>query len=169
MKTYVRTDERQDVLASLDHCARCLAETEHSDGAWKWVILSLHSALQGAMVCHLSGTAEAGALTPTCARKWFEWHACDRRDEIANLEEGVDKFGSPVRSPRIPSDQPHLIKSQAPESYSEGLIHHRNALNLIAAESLGSPPPSENHLIRCTVYETTSPISAREAGVLSCN
>lgn len=82
MTRYVRTDERQDVLASLDHCARCLVEAERSDGAWKWVILSLHSALQGAMVCHLSGTAGIGALTSECAQEWNEWHERHRRGEI---------------------------------------------------------------------------------------
>ena len=82
MTRYVETDERQDVLASLDHCVMCLVEAKRSDGAWKWVILSLHSALQGAMVCHLSGTAGIGALTSKCAQKWNEWHERDRRGEI---------------------------------------------------------------------------------------
>ena len=36
---YVQTDERQDVLASLEHCAMCLADTERSNPAWKWVVL----------------------------------------------------------------------------------------------------------------------------------
>ena len=106
MTTYVHTDERQDVLASLEHCATSLAETERSDGAWKWVIPSLHSALQGAMVCHLSGTAEVGALTSTCACKWAEWHDRDRRGDIAYVEDGVDEFGLPVRRPRTRRDQP---------------------------------------------------------------
>ena len=53
---YARTDERRDVVASLEHCALSLTRAKESDGAWKWAILSLHSALQGAMVCHLSGT-----------------------------------------------------------------------------------------------------------------
>ena len=62
MSAYVEIDECQDVLVSLDHCVICLGLVEPSPGAWKWVILPLHSALQGAMVCHLSGTAQAGAL-----------------------------------------------------------------------------------------------------------
>ena len=72
MTDYVFTDERQDVLASLDHCVLSLIRTRESGGAWKWVVLSLHSALQGAMVCHLSGTAQLGALSESSAKQWLE-------------------------------------------------------------------------------------------------
>lgn len=102
---YVQTDERQDVLASLEHCAVCLADTQRSDRAWKWVVLSLHSALQGAMVCHLSGTAQVGALTPECVRQWSEWHERDRRGELEFIDGGVDEFGLRVRSPRRRRDR----------------------------------------------------------------
>ncbi len=105
MSEYVRTDERQDVLASLHHCLLCLAETERSAGTWKWVILSLHSALQGAMVCLLSGPANLGALTQDCARKWIEWHARDRRGEIEYIDD-VDEFGLPFSRPRNTRDRP---------------------------------------------------------------
>ena len=106
MSGCVQTDERQDVLASLEHCAICLADAERSEGAWKWVVLSLHSALQGAMVCHLSGTAEVGALTPECARQWSDWHERDRRGEIQYVDDGVDEFGVAIRRPRSPLDRP---------------------------------------------------------------
>ena len=71
---YIRTDECHDVLASLEHCSLSLRQARQSDRSWKWVILSLHSALQGAMVCHLSGTAQLGALTKKEAKKWLERH-----------------------------------------------------------------------------------------------
>ena len=105
MSEYVRTDETQDVLASLQHCLLCLAETERSPSTWKWVILSLHSALQGAMVCLLSGNANLGALTAESARKWFEWDERDRRGEIDYIDD-VDEFGLPFRRPRNPRDRP---------------------------------------------------------------
>ena len=106
MTGYVHTDERQDVLASLEHFAMCLAAAERSSSAWKWVVLSLHSALQGAMVCHLSGTAGVGALTPECARQWSQWHERDRRGEIDRIEDGIDEFGLPVGRIRRPADRP---------------------------------------------------------------
>ena len=73
MTEYITTDERLDVLASLEACADNLARTRESDRAWKWVVLSMHSALQGAMVCHLSGGAQIGALKGNCAKSWLNW------------------------------------------------------------------------------------------------
>ena len=71
---YIHTDEYQDVLASLEQCAFSLTQVRRSEWAWKWVILSLHSALQGTMVCHLSGTEQLGALREYDAQKWREWN-----------------------------------------------------------------------------------------------
>ena len=84
MTEYVCTDECHDVLASLEHCALSLRQARQSDRAWKWVILSLHSALQGAMVCHLSGTAQLGALTEKSAKKWRERY--ERNEDQAPRE-----------------------------------------------------------------------------------
>ena len=36
MSGFVHTDERLDVLASLEQCALSLIETKSSDRAWKW-------------------------------------------------------------------------------------------------------------------------------------
>lgn len=118
MTGYVQTDERQDVLASIRHCAMCLADTERSEGAWKWVVLSLHSALQGAMVCHLSGTAQVGALTSACARQWSGWHERRRRGEIEYIDDGAGELGLPVRWPRSPRDRPPRDRvASAPELF----------------------------------------------------
>ncbi len=105
MSRYARTDECQDVLASLEHCALSLIQARQSDRAWKWVVLSFHSALQGAMVCHLSGTAQLGAPTKKCAAKWLEWHERDRRGEITWIK-GVDEFGDPIKRIGKKEDQP---------------------------------------------------------------
>ena len=118
MTGYLHTDERHDVLASLEHCALCLASAERSSGAWKWVVLSLHSALQGAMICHLSGTAGVGALTSTCARQWSQWHERDGRGEIDYIDEGVDELGLPARGFRNPDDRPPSDRvASAPELF----------------------------------------------------
>ena len=106
MSRFARTDERQDVLASLEHCALCLPETERSDGAWKWVVLAAHSALQGAMICHLSGTAGLGALTETSVGKWLDWRERDTRGDIDWIEEAPDELDMPVRRAKTGRDQP---------------------------------------------------------------
>ena len=106
MSEYVDIDERLDVLASLEHCALSLIETKRSDRAWKWAVLSLHSALQGAMICHLSGTAQVGALTERSAAKWHDWHEKDRRGELDRIEDGVGELGIPRWRIKHPSDNP---------------------------------------------------------------
>ena len=85
--SFVRTDERQDVLGSVEQCAWSLAQVSRSERAWKWVILSLHSALQGAMVCHLSGTAQHGALTNKSQKLWLVWHYKRQRGEITPCDQ----------------------------------------------------------------------------------
>ena len=87
MSIFVHTDECQDVLASLEQCAFSLAQARQSERAWKWIILSLHSALQGAMVCHLSGTEGLGALEKCSAEKWREWNTKSIQD---GAEDAVD-------------------------------------------------------------------------------
>ena len=62
----------------------------------------LHSALQGAMVCHLSGTAQLGALTKNSAKQWLELHekqACAEppRERVADAPELFSRLGSSER------------------------------------------------------------------------
>ena len=88
MDTFIHTDESQDVLISLNHCFESLRRVRESPGEWKWVILSLHSAVQGAMVCHLSGTAGVGALTSESAKRTLARHDEDLMNEIAQKQSG---------------------------------------------------------------------------------
>lgn len=101
MSTFVRTDECQDVLGSLEQCAFSLAQARRSERAWKWVVLSLHSALQGAMVCHLSGTEQLGALQERDATRWREWNN-------KSIQEGDEDTGDPP--PERLADASELFK-----------------------------------------------------------
>ena len=93
MNTFVRADECQDVLGSLEQCAFSLAQASRSDRAWKWVVLSLHSALQGAMVCHLSGTEQLGALQECNATEWHKWNK--------SIQEGNEAAAGAPPRPRL--------------------------------------------------------------------
>ncbi len=101
-------DERKDVFVSLEHCIMSLSQAQDSDGEWKWVILSLHSAFQGSMVCHLSGSELLGAWrNKKDAEKWLEWKIKnrDRRvfyeenmlSEIKRIQNGDDEYIFPKR------------------------------------------------------------------------
>ena len=106
---FIYIDEGQDFLASLEQCVQNLSQARRLDHAWKWVILSLHSALQGAMVCHLSGTEQRGALTDKSTAKWHEWDEKDRQGKIA-YQDDIDEFGLPSKriknkKDNLPSDR----------------------------------------------------------------
>ena len=74
MENVITTDEAQDVVGSLRHCLTCLELSDADPMAWKWAFLSLHAALQGACVCHLTTTASpVGALTDNSTSEWLKY------------------------------------------------------------------------------------------------
>ena len=67
------TDLQQDVLSSLEHFLVCLDLARTNPRHWKWAIISLHSAMQGAFVCHVSGTANVEAFDKKHMQLWWDW------------------------------------------------------------------------------------------------
>lgn len=81
---WLQTDEADDVAGSIRHALRSAEFVAEDPQAWKWVALALHSALQGACVCHLTGTAPPiGAVTPRNASEWLAYHEKSRSDPEA--------------------------------------------------------------------------------------
>jgi hypothetical protein len=71
---WIRTDEPTDVLGSVRAFLRTAAFVEEDPQAFKWLVLPLHSALQGSCVCHLTTTAAPiGAVTEKNAGEWIEY------------------------------------------------------------------------------------------------
>lgn len=66
-------DEFDDAIISVDLLARLMQPVEREPLLWKWIIIAAHNALQGAMVCALSGTDGTGALGDASARKVLDW------------------------------------------------------------------------------------------------
>lgn len=96
MKGHVVFDERQDVLASLEHCVMSLSQARDSESELKWVILSLHSAFQGAMVCHLSGPEQCNLFyKKRNAEEWSKWQEKNKHKETKLIKNGVYKPGNP--------------------------------------------------------------------------
>ena len=60
------------------------------------------------MVCHLSGTAQLGALTKKRAEEWLEWYAKNRLGEIKRIQD-VDEVGLPIKRIKRQEDQPPRI------------------------------------------------------------
>ena len=62
------------------------------------MIVATHSALQGAMVCHLADTTKVGHQTKAQAKKWLYWHDSNREapapaDRMASPKELFARLG----------------------------------------------------------------------------
>lgn len=81
---WIRTDEAEDVLGSIRHAIRAAQFVGEDPLAWKWVALALHSALQGACVCHLTTTARpVGAVTQHNEGEWLAYFEESRTNSMA--------------------------------------------------------------------------------------
>lgn len=77
-KEFVRFDEIEDVLVSVELVHRVTLDLSKQPSLWKWAIVAAHAALQGSMVCVVSGTAGIGALSRQSADAWHSWYGGDR-------------------------------------------------------------------------------------------
>jgi hypothetical protein len=73
---WVRVDTIDDVLSSLELVAFLAPLVDNKPSYWKWIIVSAHSALQGAMVCALvdSTNTDISVLSAKSAKKVVAWH-----------------------------------------------------------------------------------------------
>jgi hypothetical protein len=110
---WLQTDEADDVAGSIRHVLRSAEFVAEDPQAWKWVALSLHSALQGACVCHLTTSAPPiGAVTPRNAAEWLAYHEKSRSDPDAKpprswLMELPDLLKA-IRKPHSAGDRSNL-------------------------------------------------------------
>jgi len=71
---WISTDEAEDVAGAIRQALRSYRDTETDPQAWKYMLLALHSALQGACTCHLLTTAHPiGAVTDKNAGEWIDY------------------------------------------------------------------------------------------------
>lgn len=59
---YLSTDEQMDVLISLREVLHQVWRVRSNPHCWKWAIIALVSAANGALICNLAGTMQVGAL-----------------------------------------------------------------------------------------------------------
>ena len=71
--SYVRFDEIENVLASLDLLATLAPLVKKRRSHWKWIIVGAHDALQGALVCAVADTTGTNLLSKKSAKKMLDW------------------------------------------------------------------------------------------------
>jgi hypothetical protein len=85
---WLQTDEADDVAGSVRHALQCLEMVGQDKQAWKWFVLALHSAIQGACVCNLVSTASpVGAVYPENATKFINYFEESRTNPDAKPPE----------------------------------------------------------------------------------
>ena len=110
MERWIQIDEAEDVVGSLRHVIRTAQFVGEDQLAWKWVVLALHSALQGACVCHLTSTAApVGAVTERNAAEWLAYFEDSRSNPNARAPKtylmGLPDLLAAVRKPYSAGDR----------------------------------------------------------------
>ncbi len=72
---HVRFEEEEDAVAALELVATVSAILKQSPSLWKWMVMGMHNALQGAMVLALQGTDGCGALRDKSQERNRKWLA----------------------------------------------------------------------------------------------
>lgn len=73
-EVWLYTDEREDILASLHMVAASCAAVNEDVGAWKWIVVGTHSALQSAIAFHLGFGNDLLVARQEDAAAWLAAH-----------------------------------------------------------------------------------------------
>lgn len=111
---WIQTDEVEDVAGSIRHIIRTARFLGEDTQAWKWVAMALHSALQGACVCHLTTTAApVGAVTERNAGEWLAYFEDLRTNPNAKRPKthlmGLPDLLKALRRPRSAGDRSNAV------------------------------------------------------------
>jgi hypothetical protein len=90
MDMLLKTDEYEEIVATLKACKKFLIETDTDSTYWKWVFISLHNALQGCMVIALTRADGFGAINKQQEKEWREAYA--KNGELPKQEEQLLRF-----------------------------------------------------------------------------
>lgn len=91
---WLRVDEREDLVNSLEHAVEIARTVRSEPRNWKWLLIVVHNALQGALVSVLTGTAGVGALEKKSMAEWQEWDEKGRAGKKEPLPKG--RLASPL-------------------------------------------------------------------------
>jgi hypothetical protein len=78
MEHWLRTDERQEFISSMRMVHKCLISVEDDIEQWKWAVIALHNAVQGAMVQALRAGNDFRIMPEKLAQKCYQAHREDK-------------------------------------------------------------------------------------------
>ena len=82
---FVHFDEFEDAVVAIELVGSQSVDVQTRPSQWKWIVLAMQNALQGAMVIALSGTDGCGALAPKSQkenRAWLQHLSPSVRDDL---------------------------------------------------------------------------------------
>lgn len=94
---WLRTDEREDAIASLKLFVDAVSLIKDDMAYWKWAIISLHSAVQSVMAFHLGFGNDLLVMSQEDAEAWLEAHESGgaypeaKMDSFLNLYKKIKK------------------------------------------------------------------------------
>ena len=91
-QAWLRTDEIEEFIDNLEHAAMFARQLRDDVRAWKWLIIALHSALQGACVCALGGHDTTGVEVLERRSRMLRWLQVESR-----------------KNPCVPPPEPRLV------------------------------------------------------------
>ncbi|MCS4307661.1 hypothetical protein M2404_002001 [Rheinheimera pacifica] len=74
MEHWLRTDERQEFISSMRMVRKCLISVSDDIEQWKWAVIALHNAAQGAMVQALRAGNDFRIMPEKLAQKCYQAH-----------------------------------------------------------------------------------------------
>jgi hypothetical protein len=95
---YLRTNEREEAVRSLEWARSQAALVQCDEYAWKWVLISLHNAAQGFMVLGLWGGNGLLALRDDIAAKWLRAYREGGKFPVEKLDDFLGLYRK-VKSP----------------------------------------------------------------------
>ena len=78
---YFEFNEIENVRCSIELCAEFAQKIEEQPTYFKWLVITTHDILQGALVCVLSGSDNTGALKKDIQKKVRRWYL-ERRQNL---------------------------------------------------------------------------------------
>jgi hypothetical protein len=101
---YLRTDEKEEAVRSLEFARSHAALLSSDPYAWKWILISLHNAVQGFMVLALWNGNGLLTLREDIATKWLKAYREDGVYPVEKLDNFLslyDKVKNPTSFPTV--------------------------------------------------------------------
>jgi hypothetical protein len=144
-KTWFEDSPQLSLVGCLRHAALCFENAQHDPQALRWIILSLHLALQAALVCALDGYNQDGSATLQNDRAWRAWLQ-DRRNpppnrRLADVRKLLERAQNPdlLPSPHTLQLDEDAAKDLASLTFLRNQLAHIGVNGTISIEKAGIP------------------------------